>query len=38
MFYGTFIDNKGDGVFRTLVPGALTPELNPLWAKSPGNS
>jgi hypothetical protein len=38
MFYGTFIDDKGDGVFRTLVPGALTPELIPLWAKFPGNS
>jgi hypothetical protein len=38
MFYGTFIDDKGDGVFRTLVPGSLSPELIPLWAKPPRSS
>jgi hypothetical protein len=35
IFYGTFIDDKGDGVFRTLVPDTLRPELIPAWAKAP---
>jgi len=38
IFYGTFIDDKGDGVFRTLVPDTLSPELIPTWAKSPGTA
>jgi hypothetical protein len=33
MFYGTFIDDKGDGTFRVLVPDTLKPELIPMWAK-----
>jgi len=28
-FYGTFIDDRGDGVFRLLVPGWMTPDLMP---------
>jgi hypothetical protein len=32
-FTATFIDNKGDGVFRVLVPGDFTPELIPRWAR-----
>jgi hypothetical protein len=35
MFEATFIDDKGDGVFRILVPGPLTNELVPAWAKKP---
>ena len=35
IFYGTFVDDKGDGVFRTLVPESLTPDLIPAWAKQP---
>jgi len=35
IFYGTFVDDRGDGVFRTLVPGSLTPDLMPAWAKQP---
>jgi hypothetical protein len=35
IFYGTFIDEKGDGVFRTLVPDTLRPEYIPLWATPP---
>ena len=38
IFYGTFIDDKGDGVFRTLVPDTLRPEFIPGWAKLPGNT
>jgi hypothetical protein len=37
MFEATFIDDKGDGVFRVLVPGPLTSELVPAWAKKPGS-
>jgi hypothetical protein len=33
IFTVTFIDDKGDGVFRVLVPGAFTPDLVPRWAK-----
>ena len=29
----TVIDDRGDGVFRVLIPDQLTPELLPLWAK-----
>ncbi len=35
IFQATFIDDKGDGVFRILVPGALTADLVPRWAKLP---
>jgi hypothetical protein len=31
-FIATFVDNAGDGVFRVLLPGALTPDLVPRWA------
>ena len=34
-FEATFIDDKGDGVFRLLVPGAFTQDLIPAWAKPP---
>ena len=37
IFTATFVDDKGDGVFRILVPGAFTQDLVPLWAK-PGKS
>jgi hypothetical protein len=33
IFTATFIDNKGDGVFRVLVAGDFTPELIPRWAR-----
>ena len=33
IFTATFIDDKGDGVFRLLVSGAFTPDLVPRWAK-----
>jgi hypothetical protein len=33
IFTATFIDDRGDGVFRVLVPRKLTPELIPEWAK-----
>jgi hypothetical protein len=33
MFSVTFIDDRGDGVFRLLVPNGLTPDLVPRWAK-----
>lgn len=32
-FTGTFIDDKGDGVFRVLVPGSLTSDLIPSWVR-----
>ncbi len=35
IFYGTFIDDRGDGVFQTLVPETLTADLIPAWAKQP---
>jgi hypothetical protein len=31
-FNATFVDDKGDGVFRILVSGGLTPDLVPQWA------
>lgn len=33
IFTATFVDDKGDGVFRVLVPGPFTPDLVPRWAK-----
>ncbi len=33
IFTATFIDDKGDGVFRVLVPGGLTADQIPRWAK-----
>ena len=33
IFYATFIDDKGDGVFRVLVPAPFTAEVVPGWAK-----
>jgi hypothetical protein len=32
IFEATFIDDKGDGVFRIQVPGPLTADLVPSWA------
>ena len=32
IFYGTFIDDRGDGVFRLLAPGWMKPDLLPQWA------
>jgi hypothetical protein len=37
IFAATFIDDKGDGVFRVLVPGALTADLIPRWAQPKEN-
>jgi len=37
IFYATFIDDKGDGVFRVLVPATLTADLVPRWAKPEEN-
>jgi hypothetical protein len=37
IFYATFIDNKGDGIFRVLVPDAFTADLVPLWAQRKEN-
>ena len=34
-FTVTFVDDKGDGIFRTLVPGPLTTDLVPRWARPP---
>jgi hypothetical protein len=33
IFTATFIDDKGEGVFRVLIPGGLTVDLIPRWAK-----
>jgi len=33
IFWATFLDDKGDGVFRVLAPAPFTAELIPLWAK-----
>jgi hypothetical protein len=33
IFDATFIDDRGDGVFRLLVPTTLTADLIPNWAK-----
>ena len=33
IFWATFLDDKGDGVFRVLVPTPFAAELIPLWAK-----
>jgi len=33
VFFATFIDDKGDGVFRVLARGAFTSDLIPQWAK-----
>jgi len=35
MFTATFIDDKGDGIFRALVPRAFTNDLVPRWSKPP---
>ncbi len=37
IFFATFIDDKGDGVFRLLVPTTLSADLIPLWAKPEKN-
>ena len=35
IFTATFIDDRGDGIFRVLTPGAFSTELIPLWARPP---
>ncbi len=37
VFFATFIDDKGDGVFRLLVPDRMTSDLIPAWAKREEN-
>jgi len=37
IFTVTFIDDKGDGLFRVLVPDSLTADLIPGWARSKKN-
>jgi hypothetical protein len=32
VFDTTYVDDKGDGVFRILLPGGLTPDALPQWA------
>lgn len=34
IFYGTFIDDNADGIFPTLTPGWMMPELVPAWAQT----
>jgi len=34
LFTATFIDDRGDGTFRVLVPNRLTLDLIPRWAKA----
>ena len=31
----TFVDDRGDGVFRILAPGPLTEQLVPAWVRQP---
>lgn len=33
MFFATVIDDRGDGVFRTLMRGEFVPEMVPDWVK-----
>jgi hypothetical protein len=35
IFTATFVDDRGDGVFRVLSPGAFSTKLIPLWARPP---
>ncbi len=35
VFDTTFIDDRGDGVFRIMVDGDMRPALIPAWAKEP---
>jgi len=35
VFHATFVDEKGDGVFRLLVTTDMRPELVPAWAHKP---
>jgi hypothetical protein len=37
IFFATFIDDKGDGVFRILARSEFTPDLVPMWAKERSN-
>jgi hypothetical protein len=34
-FFATYIDDKGDGVFRVLVSTPMRPDLVPAWARRP---
>jgi len=33
IFWATFLDDRGDGIFRVLVPAPFAADLVPLWAK-----
>lgn len=33
IFWATFVDDKGDGIFRVLVPAPFAADLVPLWAR-----
>jgi len=33
IFWATFLDDKGDGIFRVLVPAPFASDMVPLWAK-----
>lgn len=35
IFYVTFIDDRGDGVFRALTEDGLKPDMIPAWVKRP---
>jgi hypothetical protein len=37
IYFATFVDDKGDGVYRVLVPGPFTADLVPSWAKPAKN-
>jgi len=37
MFEATFIDDRGDGIFRILTPGTMTAEMVPSWARTKEN-
>jgi hypothetical protein len=34
-FFATFVDDRGDGVFRLMVPSTFTRDLIPAWIKKP---
>lgn len=37
IYFATFVDDRGDGIFRVLVPDQFTATLVPRWAKSTRN-
>lgn len=38
IFFATYVDDRGDGVFRDLVPGVFTVDMIPAWAKPADHS